>query len=137
MTRTRQAEPSAEMAASFEAFRAGSSRTPRNQAVTNARPDGGVLPDPAGEDERVHPAEGRGQGPDPLAGGVEEQLNGLGRPRVGGRSGQQVAEAGAGFRHAEQAGPTVHEVFELVGGQAVGPHEVDQHPDRGRRFACP
>ena len=89
---------------------------------------GGVLADAAGEDERVQPAEGRAEGPDPGLDPVAEQVDRLGRAGVALPTGQQVAQVGAGLRDPEEAGLLVDHAVEPLGRHALGVGEEREEP---------
>jgi len=74
------------------------------QATTDALADRGrVLPNPAGEDQRIQSAERRHVCAEKLADLIAENGDRLRRARVGGRSCEQVAHVGARARESEQA----------------------------------
>ena len=95
------------------------------EAVANARPErNGVFADAAREDERIEPAQRRGERADPFSGLIRKNRQRLGGARVALLARQQVAHIGAGFRNAEQAGLHIDHLVELGGGHAFGAGEV-------------
>lgn len=81
----------------------------------------------AGEHHGVQPVQGCGQRPDPLAGLVTEQLDRLGRPRVGGLPGEQVAHVRADVRHPEEARPAGHQIARQLGARVVATAGESNH----------
>src|SRR5437773_10096415 len=87
----------------------------------------GVLADPAREDERVDPAQDRGERADVLAELMAEELDRLGGRRLTLADGQQRLHVRADSGNAEEAGLVIDEALERRDIVALVGEEVDKH----------
>ena len=116
ITRTAARLASVEISGAFSLFRAGQFHAEKLEPLANPAADvGRVLADPAGEHERVEPAEGRGHRADPFFRLVAEQGQGLGRPDVRRLAAEQVPHVAAGLGNAQQAAAVIDQLVKLLG----------------------
>jgi hypothetical protein len=82
-----------------------------------------VFTDPTGEHECLQASHGGSEGADLPTDAVHEQVEGLGRPRVG--AGEQGADIAADSRYAQQAGLVVQHVLQLPRLESAGVQNVE------------
>src|SRR5947199_222300 len=87
----------------------------------------GAFADPAREDERVDSTQHRGERADVLAEHIAEELDRLGRVRLGRAGLEERLHIGCRARHAEEAGLVVDEAFDRAGIESLVREQVHEH----------